>query len=49
MKCPRCQFEGEKSDFYETEVGCSDCGSHGALGCPKCDNKFDLVYEEWEE
>jgi len=45
IKCPECGFqEIDDKTFINTEVGCSDCGSHSAIQCPKCEEKFDLVY-----
>ena len=47
--CPQCEEWSFQEDWYETEVGCEDCGSHRALGCPKCEIPFDTVYygDEW--
>jgi Zn finger protein HypA/HybF involved in hydrogenase expression len=47
--CPVCDEWSSKNEWYETEVGCEDCGSHIAIGCPVCRESFDSVYygDEW--
>jgi len=42
--CPECEEWSSQKDWYETEVGCEDCGSHIAVGCPLCRNAFDTVF-----
>jgi Zn finger protein HypA/HybF involved in hydrogenase expression len=41
--CPECEEWSHQSDWFETEVGCEDCGSHLAMGCPVCDERFDTI------
>jgi hypothetical protein len=30
-------------DWYETETGCEDCGTHPAVRCPECGMVIDTV------
>ncbi len=49
IKCPECNEWSNVSDWAETEVGCEDCGSHEAIGCPKCGEEIDHVYSDGVE
>lgn len=42
--CPECEQVSPVAAWVETEVGCSDCGSHPAAFCPDCMEKIDLVF-----
>lgn len=46
MICAHCNYDGV---FIDTEVRCSDCGSHGASECPDCGAIYDRVLSEWSE
>ncbi len=48
-KCIYCHQTSPRDEFTDTEVGCDDCGSHGALLCPKCNKAMDLIYNKLEE
>ncbi len=43
VTCPVCNLEDLGKDWEETEVGCEDCGSHPAIKCPNCEEKFDHI------
>ena len=44
IKCPECDEWSPPEEWKEGEVGCEDCGSHSAMVCPKCDERFDHVF-----
>ena len=43
VECPGCHEPSALREWVDTEVYCEDCGSHSAMGCPKCDEEFDHV------
>lgn len=47
--CPECKAWSPISMWAETEVGCEDCGSHGAVQCSLCEERIDTVYNSFEE
>lgn len=46
IECPECKEASPLSEWQESEVYCEDCGSHAAMMCPKCEERFDHVYQE---
>jgi hypothetical protein len=47
--CRVQQFNGARAekcdhDWYESEVGCEDCGSHTAFRCSECNMVIDTVW-----
>jgi hypothetical protein len=44
IACPECHAVNVLQTWQETDVGCEDCGSHAALECPDCGERFDHVY-----
>ena len=44
--CPDCKVPSPLSEWNEGEVYCEDCGSHAAMVCPRCEDRFDHVYQE---
>lgn len=44
IRCPECGEWSSHKEWIETDTYCSDCGSHLAIQCPMCDEKFDCVY-----
>lgn len=51
IKCDGKDGCGEwvhEDKWIYTEVGCSDCGSHGAEECPECHAVYDNVYDKRE-
>ncbi|GAF83898.1 unnamed protein product [marine sediment metagenome] len=43
IQCPECEKWTHHVMWSESEVGCEDCGSHTALKCPACDERFGHV------
>lgn len=46
IRCPDedCLAWSPLADWRESEVPCEDCGSHAAMQCPRCDERFDHVH-----
>ena len=44
VQCPECKEWSPLAEWTESEVGCEDCGSHAAMVCPECGEKFDHVH-----
>ena len=47
--CPECETWSNPAAWEETETGCEDCGSHGALRCPACEESVDMVTRDLDE
>lgn len=47
IMCPECCVYTHISKWEETEIyGCELCGSHPAIVCSNCDEKFDHTDHE---
>lgn len=43
FKCPECEELSPENDWIDCEVYCAECSEHGAIQCPHCDYRLDLV------
>ncbi len=43
-RCPECLEWSDPDTWDDTESGCEDCGSHSAIDCPRCGERFDHVW-----
>lgn len=44
--CPECENYSMHTGWTSTEVYCEDCGTHEAIECPNCNERFDHVYAD---
>ena len=44
IKCPECGEWSKHSHWIESEIDCEDCGTHSAMECPVCHERFDHVW-----
>ena len=48
LECPKCGFkETDEEHFINTIEPCEDCGSHSAIACPECDERWEHVWGDY--
>lgn len=43
LTCPACNLPSATTDWIDCETYCEDCGSHEAVECPLCEERFDCI------
>lgn len=44
IQCPQCKEWSSHIKWEEGEICCTDCGTHTAMICPRCGERFDHVW-----
>ncbi|MCJ2114179.1 hypothetical protein MKK64_23710 [Methylobacterium sp. E-025] len=47
--CPECKAWSSVTLWKDTEVLCDECGTHGAIRCPLCEEDVDTVFNDFED
>lgn len=42
--CPECGETSPIEEWIDCEVGCEMCGDHEAIKCPRCEERFEMVW-----